>query len=124
MHESVAQSLAALASLELQRRYIVHATRDEYYVPEELLEEAYDVVRRIREQSSIRESISDQAATEILALEPLLDSAVEELEAMTLENYNPEQLVERAASWRFAREQARRCLELLGFDLAQFELTE
>jgi len=38
MSEVIAQSLARLASLNLQRRYIIHATRDEYYLPEELLE--------------------------------------------------------------------------------------
>jgi hypothetical protein len=36
-----------LASLDLQRRYIVHGTKDEYLVPEELIENALGFVEDV-----------------------------------------------------------------------------
>ena len=119
MSEIVAQSLARLASLNLQRRYIVQATRNEYYLPEDLLERAHDLVRQVRERFPICTDVSDATTRAIFALEPLLDAVVPPPDRTGLDH-----LIEHDPRWRAAREQAARCLDTFDFDLAEFECTE
>ncbi len=119
MSETVVQGLARLASLNLQRRYIVQATRDEYYLPEDLLESAHDLVRQVRERFSTCADVSDSTSRAIFALEPLLNAVVLPSDRTGLQH-----LVEHDPHWRAAREQAARCLETFDFDLVEFERAE
>jgi hypothetical protein len=112
---AITERLAHLASLDIQRRYILHATRDEYLLPEELLDDAHAVVRQIRTQPL---AISAPAVTAILALQPLLDAVV-----LPSGRDGLQHLVEDDTAWRAAREQAVRCLDILGFDLVAWEHT-
>ncbi len=111
--------LAYLASLDMQRRYIVHATRDEYLLPEELLSDACAVVRQVRTRPQDRAVVSARAAKAIFALEPLVDAVV-----LPPDRDGLQHLVERDPAWRALREQAARCLDILGFDLAEWERAE
>lgn len=120
MRYSIFKRLAPLASLAAQRRYLVHGTRDEYLVPEELLNDAYDVVRQVRTMPAVRDALPASAVQAILDLDSLLD-AVDGAEQRTQSN---EQLVEHDAAWRAAREHVARCLDMVGFDLAGWEKTE
>jgi len=115
----LADNLSDLASLDLQRRYIIHATRDEYLLPEDVLNDAYDAVRQIRTLPRVQASVPTAAADAILALEPLLDAVV-----LPPDRNGLQHLVEQDLAWRAAREQAARCLAILGFDLSQFEHLE
>jgi hypothetical protein len=110
---AITERLAHLASLNIQRRYIIDATRDEYLLPEELIDDAHAVVRQIRTKP---EALSAPAATAILALQPLLDAVVFPSGRDGLRH-----LVEDDTAWRAAREQAARCLDILGFDLVGWE---
>jgi hypothetical protein len=110
---AITERLAHLASLDIQRRFIIHATRDEYLLPEELLEDASAVVQQIRMQP---QTISALAVAAILALQPLLDAVV-----LPPDRNDLHHLVEDDSAWRAAREQAARCLDILGFDLVAWE---
>jgi hypothetical protein len=113
----ICSRLANLASVSSQRHYITHATKDEYLLPEELLENAHDCIRRTRTISAACGALPEAAVQEILALEPLLL-------AITDEVLGSEHLVDGEPAWICVRHQAARCLQLMGFDLAAWEKGE
>ena len=115
--DNICLSLADLASISSQRRYISHATKDEYLLPEELLDNAHDCIRRMRTLPSAHGALSDAAVQAILDLEPLLLSVTNEV-------MKSERLVDGEPTWRALREHAARCLEAMGFDLAEWEKKE
>jgi len=45
--------LAPLASLKAQEKYIIHGTKDNYYLPEELLESALEAIEKEEENEII-----------------------------------------------------------------------
>jgi hypothetical protein len=116
----ISKRLAPLASLAAQRRYIVHGTPEEYLVPSELLNEADDVVRQVRTMPVARDGLSAEAVQAILALDRLLDAADRSLVSTT----SGEELVERDSAWQALREHVARCLDIMGFDLRDWERTE
>jgi hypothetical protein len=120
MRHTISKRLAPLASLAAQRRYIVQATRDEYLVPEELLNDADDVIRQVRTMPAVRDALPASAVQAILELDDLLDAA----DGAARHTQSNEQLVEHDAAWRAVREHVARCLDLVGFDLAEWETTE
>ena len=117
MRQLLASRLAPLASLEAQRRYIVHGTRQEYMVPLELIEDASDVIRMVREITVVRNSLLATEIQGILDLAALLDAAADSCQSAQTN----ESLIELDPAWRAAREQARRCLDILDFNLAEWE---
>ena len=120
MRHTISKRLAPLASLAAQRRYIVQATRDEYLVPEELLNDADDVVKQVRTMPAVRDALPTSAVQAFLDLDGLLDAA----DSAAQSAQSSEQLVERDAAWRAVREHVARCLDMVGFDLAEWEKTE
>ena len=120
MRHSISKRLAPLASLAAQRRYIVQATRDEYLVPEELLNDADDVIRQVRTMPAVRDALPASAVQAILDLDDLLDAADDAAQSPQ----SSEQLVEHDAAWQAVREHVARCLDMVGFDLAEWEKTE
>src|SRR5437773_10306007 len=94
----ICSRLAHMASLAVQRRYINHATKDEYLVPEELLEDAHDCIRRVRTVADARSALSSSAVQAILDLEPLLLAVTEEV-------IWSEHLVGGEPIWRAVRQQ-------------------
>jgi hypothetical protein len=120
MRTTISKRLARLASLAAQRRHIVHGTRDEYYVPLELLNDAHDVIRQVRTMPAARDSLPATAVQTVLDLEGLLDAASRAVESTS----SSEELVERNGAWRAVREHVSRCLDAMGFDLREWEKTE
>jgi hypothetical protein len=117
---TISKRLAPLASLAVQRRYIVHGTRDEYLVPSQLLNDAEDVIRQVRTMPAARDSLSADAVQVVLDLDGLLHAAEHSVETAR----TGEELVERDVAWIAVREHVARCLDVLGFDLRQWERTE
>jgi hypothetical protein len=120
MRHTISKRLAPLASLAAQRRYIVHGTRDEYYVPSELLHIAYDVSRQVRTMPAARDILPAAAVQAVLDLEGLLDAADRAVQGIS----SNEELVERDGAWRAVREHVIRCLDAMSFDLHEWEKTE
>ena len=120
MRQTISKRLAPLASLAAQRRYIVHATRDEYLVPEQLLNDADDVIRQVRTMAAARDSLPPAAVQSVLGLEGLIDAADRAVQSTS----SSEELVERDGAWRAVREHVARCLDAMGFDLREWEKTQ
>jgi hypothetical protein len=109
--------MAHLASLAVQRRYINHPTKDKYLLPEELLEDAHDCIRRVRTIPEARSALSSAAVQAVLDLEPLVLAVTDEVICS-------EHLVDGEPTWNAVRQQAARCLKAMDFDLAQWEKME
>jgi hypothetical protein len=98
--------LAPLASLRVQRRYIVEGTKDEYLVPEEMLNSALS-------------ELSHQQLT------PELASVHRALQACDPPSHlSASQLVYEYAPWLQVRESAYSYLKAKGFDLEAWEGNE
>ena len=109
--KQIHKALAPLASLEVQKRYIVQGTKDNYLVPEDLLNTAVNV---LFQQRAVK-------FDETVALEELRESirACEIPEGMSnsdiIIGYKP---------WRKVRETAKKYLLEIGFDLKTWEKSE
>jgi len=113
-NDKICEQLAHLASLEVQRRYISNATADEYLLPEELLENAHSLISQINNNISFRQAMPTDALKVILDLEPLIKE-------ITDEDLCSKDLIEHNPRWRAVRNQATYCLEILKFDLREWE---
>jgi hypothetical protein len=120
MRTAIGIRLAPLASLEAQQRWIVHGTRQNYLLPEDLLEDASDVIRMVRSLPRVRDSLPEAAVKAILELDSYLDAA----SAACAEPMSNIALIEVEPRWQAIRLQAGRCLDALGFSLAAWEQGE
>ena len=116
--EYVAERLANLASELVQEKYIANATFAEYLLPEELLDDAYDIVRLVKTENDIVASLTSQAKKEILRLVPLLE---EEANQDTVKNCTSPRELLQTPTWVALRRQALTCLQVMQFDLAAWE---
>ena len=107
----VHKALAPLASLEVQTRYIVNGTKDNYLLPEDLLNSAINVLFqqkavKYEESKTLQELREALRACEI----PQGMSALD--------------LVSGYAPWVKVRDNARKYLSEIGFDLQAWEKHE
>jgi len=107
------QRLAPLASLAAQRRWIVNGTPDEYLIPEQLLEDAFDAAR-LANLAHLKNGLPP-------GLFPALKLLAELAGRVNIEGTSNEVLVESDAAWGAVREQSQICLALVGFDLQEWE---
>jgi hypothetical protein len=102
----IEKALAPLASLKVQHRYIIEGTKDEYLVPEEMLNSAFSELSRQQ-------------------LTPELANVHRALRACDLPaDLTATQLVYQYAPWLQLREAARSYLKASGFDLEAWEGNE
>jgi hypothetical protein len=110
------QHLARLASTRYQMRFVVNGTSTEYALPEELLEAA---------ENRVVLALADDALPDARrrALQRLRTVMENDGRAVPFddESVSNQELVERNEPWRRIRTEAAHCLEVLGFDLGQWE---
>jgi len=102
------KALAPLASLEVQKRYIVNGTKDKYLLPEDLL------------NSAINKLFEQQAVTfnETEALKELKEA----IRACDIpEDISNSELILGYAPWIKVRETSKKYLSETGFDLQAWE---
>jgi hypothetical protein len=114
--------LARLASLKLQRRYYVHAVKDSYILPAEMLDDVVDLPEEILREMESSGSVSSEQR---LALLGLAEAIREHASQVPLDDsISKDDLIERNPSWLAIREAAGRCVKALGVDLQQWERSE
>jgi hypothetical protein len=111
--------LGRLASLNLQRRYVVHATKDTYMLPEELLEDASDLAEALLADLERDSVVSGEQRTALEALARIL--RVEAPMVPLDGSISNEELIERHPSWSAIRDAAVRCLDVFRIDLPAWE---
>src|ERR1043165_4251818 len=95
MNATLLRRLRLLASLELQRRYIVRGTRESYVVPSEILNDALSISGdvRVRSPEPTSPSLDDRKA--ILTFLATLEAHFSKIP----EDISNEDLVERNSDW-------------------------
>lgn len=103
--------LEPLASIDVQRRYVIGATKDEYLVPDEMLNDAWHFCERAEAATALTD-------TQREAVERL-KSAVEKLgDCVQLYDYtNVVDLIERDQCWAVIRNRAGETLSTFGCSL-------
>lgn len=104
----VHKALAPLASLEAQNRYIINGTKENYLLPEDLLNSAINV---LFEQKAVK-----------LEESKTLQELREAIRACEVpQGMSPRDLVSAYAPWVKVRDSARKYLSEIGFDLRAWE---
>jgi hypothetical protein len=119
--EYISKSLAHLASYKMQDRYMVGATKDEYLLPSELLEDAFSIVEAIEEKSGWAVMLSRSEREAVIEFGEVLKR---EYEFIDLNKVTLEELVNDNEPWAKIRKAVQKCLEKLGFDLEAWEKKE
>jgi hypothetical protein len=109
-------TLAYLASLAVQERFIVHATADQYLLPEELIDGALNF------KIFLATFPKETSAAELAALTQFSESLDAAVDAIDLgPDTTSESLIHHDPAWASVRDAARKCLDALGFDLPGWE---
>jgi len=110
MNGTFQTALSLLGSKDLQTRYCVNATADEYLLPEELLESAVH-----RAELSIKNGNIDEEQRQ--AIERFLSTADEVMKALSSDTSGPStpDLILNNLWWEKARAAASLCLDELGW---------
>jgi hypothetical protein len=108
--------LTPLASAALQDRYIRRATVEEYYVPDELLENAMVAAEFVRQQKGWVETLTPQQLDKALSFA----DAAQRFRGLDRLPESPAALLEHPA-WVALRNAAADCLVALGYDLCELE---
>jgi hypothetical protein len=118
MRNRLSKALSRLASTDYQRRYVLEATKDEYVLPEELVEDAESASQLALERSDL----SDR---ERQALKLFLEAARSEsailFSAPTSPTASKRGLIEASPSWQVVRKAAEECLERLELSIMATE---
>lgn len=109
MQEPPVHLLEALASHEEQRRYIINATKEEYLLPEELLNDAFHFCERAH-RSEVWSKLSAPQREAVIALE----AALQATDLGPYDRMNIGHLIDGDALWASARKQARETLVTFG----------
>ena len=113
------ETLAQLASVAAQDRYIVRGTKDKYLLPEDLLENALDFERLVRLFGS---ELSPLEREEIERFAQVVNTRAS---AVHLDNaIDNAALVYADPAWVEIRSAAATCLSAVGFDLQEWERAE
>lgn len=105
------QTLAPLASLRVQDRYIVHGTKDEYLLPEELLNSAINV---LFEQKGVKLEQNEK-----------LEELKQAIRACDIQEGMPNsELILNYDPWKSVQERSKDYLTEIGFDLETWEKNE
>ena len=116
--EYICNKLAHLASMKMQEKYMAHATKDEYLLPSELLEDGFTVVEGVEQHWRWRFSLRRFERQAVIEFGKVLrkESDLIDLNEVTLE-----EIVSNNESWANIREAAQKCVAALGFDLDAWE---
>ena len=122
---SLLETVAYLASLKVQEKYIIGGTKDEYIVPEDLLDDYLSEVEFFKFEKFpnrigwLKAKAGEKAAK-------LIEELYSDIKAsgLFLEKYthaNIAELIKEDPVWINLRESSRKILELCSFDLKSWE---
>ncbi|MCP4609973.1 MAG: hypothetical protein GY845_14790 [Planctomycetes bacterium] len=116
--EYICNKLAHLASMKMQKRYMANATKDEYLLPSELLEDGFSVVEAVEKHWGRSVSLHRSDRQAVIEFGKVLKK---EYELIDLNEVALEEIVSNNEPWANIREAAQKCIGALGFDLEAWE---
>jgi len=120
MRSRLLDDVSILASRRFQERYVVNGTKEQYAIPEEILEAALSSARAALDQKSPNSALSATEANAVIKFIADAGDAVSSLDLQDVAVTN-KQLIEQDERWAAARTAAGLLLEALGSDLAERE---
>jgi hypothetical protein len=121
MKQRLCETLAWLASFEAQRKYIVHATADNYILPSELFENIYGLMESLTLHPALGSDVTDGEKAVFVSFYRVFERLAPKVPVED-PSVSRTTLVENDASWSEIRKEARVCLDAIGFDLAEWEM--
>ena len=111
------RTLVPIASTVLQDRYVVNATADEYYLPDDLVENAFGIQQQVHANGSYwMRSLDD---SQIAALVRFGNAVEQNLDGVQTDVFGSEFVTQ--PSWQAIRAAGARCIAELGYDLSSLE---
>jgi len=120
MRSRLLDEVAVLASERYQERYIVHGTKEQYVLPEEVLEAALGSAQNATQKPSTA-SLSASEVDAVREFTQAVEACSIDFQDLTSSN---QQLIREDERWAAARTSARRLLTALNFDLEEWEQQE
>ena len=121
MRHVLFKCLAPLASERAQDKYIVHGTKDEYYLLSELLDTAASTVAHVLSVPMARSGLSATEIEVVRKFDVVLNGEGKDLD---VEAYSNSYLIHSCSEWAKIRRAANTCLVALGFDVSIWEQTD
>ncbi len=115
----ICRKLAHLASMKMQERYIIHATKDNYLCPGDLLEDGFSVVELLSNRWRRKVSLSRSERRTVTEFTDVLKKEYDFIDLNKVESR--EEFVNNNEHWANIREAAQKCEAALGFDLDEWE---
>ena len=112
MNQALQISLGHLASLEIQKRYWIQGTKDEYLLPEEVLESALNWPRSSLENDDLDQAKRDSLSKFIAIFNENIDKI-----SIDDEGTSNERLILHDQYWSAIRAAAKECLKELGLQI-------
>ena len=120
MRSRLLDDVSILASRHFQERYVVNGTKEQYAIPEEILEAALSSARAALDQKSPNSALSATEANAVIKFIADASDAVSNLDLHDIAVTN-KQLIEQDERWETARSAAGRLLGALGSNLTEWE---
>ena len=112
-------AIAPLASRTGQEKYIVHGTRDEYWLAGGIWNQALELFEAVAENYPWTAEITPAQRAAIETLREALSDV--EHKGLDLDNVDNRELIQEHGGWQQGRAAAQAFLEEIGFDLATWE---
>jgi len=116
--DRICRHLPYLASVEMQNKYMIHATKDNYLLPEDLLEDVSSFVVAVEQHLPWTVSLMGPERQAVIEFGGVLNK---ESDLLELDEIPWDELVSNNEHWANIREAAQECLVALGFDLGAWE---
>jgi hypothetical protein len=116
MRKRIEENLARLASRKYQHSFVTEATKEEYVLPNEMLDSASSLLETTLSSPTLSRTLNESERD-------CLARALARFRRLQKEIRfeDPGFSVERDEGWRVVREVANRCVNTMGFDLARWE---
>ncbi len=122
--QEIGERLGVLASRAAQEHYMANASKDEYLLPVEAINDAADVVNALNGVSPLSALRNIDPCTRIAVQEFANVWYTEENQINGLLELPWNELCLRNESWQTLHNAAQHCLSEIGFDLAKWERDE
>ena len=116
----IKEQLAYLASDRIQQKYIVNTTKDEYILPDEILDSLIHNLRQYLGSSDLNVK-ARREETEILRNFYSQLNRYLEVADPDNQNISNDEMVNKDENWIHLRNSAKKCLESLRFNLTDWE---
>ena len=120
MKDSTMHIIGALASHAYQEKYILHGTREEYELPDEMIEDAVSLLRRAMKGPSHETGFAEAQRAPLAEFLEVLEAESSQL-VIDYSRMNNDDVINRNSHWSAIRDGARHCLEALGVTLKAWE---